>query len=222
MSVFVFICLECTGFCPGNKNAMGAKVFSITFDNGSAIFLNKTADDFGFKTGHRRKDYYDRILEYGHYWFLNKIPPVDRWHKSKLDNTKDDTDGYMYVLNIGDSNNSPIFEYTVHNLTLETSYEFSAYLTNIQKRGHDSNDPNILFQVNEIATAWHLANSSTGDIEESNPMTWKKYGVAFKASNASVVLRMISIHDDREGNNLAIDDIELRACSNQSSTSSTG
>jgi len=33
---------------------------------------------------------------------------------------------------------------------------------------------------------------------------------------------MISMKKDRDGNNLAIDDIELRACSNQSSTSSTG
>jgi len=187
MSVFLFICLECTGFCPDNKNATGAKVFSITFGNGSATFLNKTADDFGFKTGHKREGYYNYSMEHGHYWFLNEIPPVDRWHISKLDNTKDDKGGYMYVLNIGDSN-SPIFEYTVHNLTLGTFYEFSAYLTNIQKKKYNNDDPNILFQVNEIATERHLANSSTGDITESDPMTWKKYGVSFNASNASVVL----------------------------------
>ena len=221
MSVFLFICLECTGFCPDKKNAMGAKVFSITFGNGSAIILNKKANAFGFETGHKWED--DCNLDAGEYCFSNKVSNnKNSWHENAFDHTANDTGGYMYVLNIGDSNNSPIFEYTVHNLTLETFYEFSAYLTNIQKKEHSNDDPNILFRVNEFATARHLASSSTGDIEESDPMTWKKYGVSFKASNASVVLRMISIHDDQEGNNLAIDDIELRACSNQSSTNSTG
>ena len=140
------------------------------------------------------------------------------WHENAFDHTANDIDGYMYVLNVDDNNKySLIFKKRVDNLTVGVSYEFSAYLTNIRKPEHNSNDPNILFQVNEIA----IAKNSTGDIEESNPMTWKKYGVAFKAPNVSVILLMISMKKDRDGNNLAIDDIELRACSNQSSTSST-
>ena len=72
MSVFLFICLECTGFCPDNKNATGAKVFSITFGSGSATFLNKNASDFGFKTGHEWEN--DCKLDAGEYCFSNKVP----------------------------------------------------------------------------------------------------------------------------------------------------
>ena len=58
-----------------------------------------------------------------------------------------------------------------------------------------------------------LAQLITDDIPECNSMTWWKYGLSFVASNRSVVLLMISNATGGFGNDLAIDDIELRVWS---------
>ncbi|CAF5055374.1 unnamed protein product, partial [Rotaria socialis] len=58
-----------------------------------------------------------------------------------------------------------------------------------------------------------IANRSTGDIPECNNMTWSKHGISFSPTSSLVVLLMLSNVNQDNGNDLAIDDIELRLCS---------
>jgi hypothetical protein len=145
---------------------------------------------------------------------VNKIPSsFVEWHGGALDHTPNDVDGYMYFVNVGEIG-SQLFNSTVNDLDTGLRYEFSAYLTNIRKKGNDSKKPNIRFEVRTVTDQNDLlANLSTGDIPEYDNMTWSKYGLSFIALNSSAILLMISNVGKGKGNDLAIDDIELRVCS---------
>ncbi|CAF5219042.1 unnamed protein product, partial [Rotaria magnacalcarata] len=58
-----------------------------------------------------------------------------------------------------------------------------------------------------------IASKSTGDIPQCNNMTWSKHGISFSPTSSSVVILMLSNVNQSSGNDVAIDDIELRVCS---------
>jgi hypothetical protein len=149
---------------------------------------------------------------------VNAIPQLAiGWHSGALDHTKNDSGGYMYLVDVGEYD-SQLFKLTVNNLCIGLSYDFSAYLGNVFQKRWNAGKPNIRFEV-RTATVENrlLAQSNTGEIPEYNEMTWSKYGLSFEASISSVVLLMISnvgrLLPAILGNDIAIDDIELRVCS---------
>ncbi|CAF4947179.1 unnamed protein product, partial [Rotaria sp. Silwood1] len=144
--------------------------------------------------------------------FVLKVPNRQPWHANKLDHTMDGKNGYMFLVNVGNSGSS-LFDSKISNLCIGRRYEFSAYLANVRKPSPKSAKPNVRFEVRTTAANKHIiATKNTGDIVETNEMTWLKYGLSFVAKNSSVVLLMISNVKSTSGNNLAIDDIELRVC----------
>lgn len=215
------ICLDCTGFCPNNRNADGPIVFSITFGNGSSVCSKVNAATYNFKTNHNWKK--DCKLSPGEYCLSNKIQYSNtlQWHFGQSDHTENETNGCMYLLDVGEKGDI-IFEYVVHNLTVETFYEFSAYLANVQQPDHTCNEPNVRFSVREKTSKKDIAQTDTESILECANMTWKKYGLSFNAVASSVSLHMITNEGIATGNNLAIDDIQLRTCSNQSLNNFSG
>lgn len=61
-----------------------------------------------------------------------------------------------------------------------------------------------------------LAQLDSGNIpENTNVMTWQKYGLSFIATDSSINLLMISNAPGGGGNDLVIDDIALRVCSHE-------
>ncbi|CAF4704075.1 unnamed protein product, partial [Rotaria socialis] len=75
-------------------------------------------------------------------------------------------------------------------------------------------EPNIRFEVRAVHKKGDLiAQKSTGDIPVYQHMTWSKHGLSFVATSSSVVLLMISNVGGHPGNDLAIDDIQLRVSS---------
>jgi hypothetical protein len=80
-------------------------------------------------------------------------------------------------------------------------------------------NPNIRFEVRTATNENQLlAQFSTDDISEYDEVTWSKYGLSFNASSSSVVLLIVSnVEGIWRGNDLAIDDIELRVCSTDDS-----
>jgi hypothetical protein len=150
---------------------------------------------------------------------LNALPTNGPyWHGGALDYTVNDVGGYMYVLDLG-AYGSQLFNFTVNNLCIGVHYEFSAYLANVGKNIYNYAKPNIRFEVRTATVENHLLMQiSTGDIPEYGKMTWRKYGVSFIASSSSIVLLMISHVEGSIGNDLAVDDIQLRVCSTTNSS----
>jgi hypothetical protein len=198
----------------------------ITFGSGSDLYSSKTPSDFNFRTDHQQK--LPLPENDGQFSFVNTIPKgVDSWQDGVSDHTENDTGGYMFLVDMG-AHGTEIFSTNVHNLSIGLRYEFSAYLANIIRKDKlvSYPEPNILFEV-RTSTAENqlLAQLSTGDISKYDEMTWSKYGLSFVTPSSSVVLSLISNVQNLTsiGNDVAIDDIELRVCStNYSGNCSTG
>jgi hypothetical protein len=207
-----FISIESVGLCSEYGTTHGESVLLITFDSGLGTYSNKTPFDFNFSTSQQQK--VDPDINDGYFGFVNEVPnPYNAWHGGALDHTENDTNGYMYLVNIGE-NGSQLFSSTVSNLCSEVRYEFSSYLANLIPIQYTSIKPNIRFEVRTAATPnYLLAQFDTGDIPQYDNITWSKYGLSFIALSSSVVLLMISNVEQGYGNDLAIDDIELRVCS---------
>jgi hypothetical protein len=188
-------------------------VLLITFGSGSNEYSNKTPADFDFSTAHQQR--FEPFINDGMFGFVNAVPMHgDIWHGRVLDHTANDVNGYMFFVNVAHEH-TEIFNLTIGNLCTGLSYELSAYLANVftTVRSESAIKPNVLFQVLSPVIPGHiLAQLSTGDIPEYENMTWAKYGLSFIAPSSSVVLFMVSIARGGGGNDLAIDDIELRVC----------
>jgi hypothetical protein len=223
---FIFsIPIESVGLCSTNDTTDGKPLFSITFGSNSGQYSSETPSSFGFSTSHEQQ-FASQIAE-GMFGFVNLVP--ERKHEifdniwlngeknKEWDHTENDTGGYMYIVNVA-GGNSKLFRYTANYLCIGLRYEFSAYLANVLvKKWVDLGyllQPNIRFEVRTATNDNQLvAQFSTDDIPAYEKLTWSKYGLSFNASSTSVVLLMISNAGGGDGNDLAIDDIELRVCS---------
>lgn len=201
------------GICNSRNHTFDQdSIFLITFDAGSELCSNKTPAYFNFSTTYQQHVTKDCIPQGGFFSFSNSIPQhANVWHNESLDHTENDTNGYMYLVNVGAAKNI-IFSYNVTNLC-NTCYEFSAYMANIFKPSN-STKPNVRFEVRSADDEnVLLAQNSTGNISEYPIMNWHKYSVIFNASVSSVTLLLISNVKNDFGNDLVIDDIELKPCS---------
>jgi hypothetical protein len=184
----------------------------ITFGSGSDQYSRKTPSDFNFSTTYPQR--FQSSNDDGMFVFVNALPgDLSISHQGALDYTPNDVGGYMYYVKV-DKKYSQLFKYTITNLCIGQRYEFSTYLANALKKGNNLIKPNVRFEV-QAATAQNslFAQILTNDIPEDDKLTWRKYGLSFVASDSSIVLLMISQAGGGIGNNIAIDDIELRACS---------
>ena len=196
-----------------NSTNNGNSILLITFCSGRSDYSTKKPASFNFTTAHMPK--FGHAISDGHFALANGIPgPYRAWHHRQLDHTPNDTGGYMFILNVAKEKNSELFKSTVNGLHIGQCYEFSAYLANIVKKGYDRSKPNVRFEVRTSTVPKDiLAQTITGDIPDYDKMTWSKYGLSFIASSSSIVLLMLSNKKGSRGNDLAIDDIELRVCS---------
>jgi hypothetical protein len=224
INFLLFLSIESVGLCSDNGNTGGKSLFLITFGSGSGQYSKQTPSNFNFSTTHQQQ--FESPINDGMFGFVNAVPKrivwllfgsINVWHNEVLDHTENDKDGYMYLVNVGESDNQ-LFSLTVNDLFIGVRYEFSAYVGNVVKSGITgwvSVNPNIRFEV-RTATSENqlLAQFSTGGISEDTTMTWSKHGLSFVACTSSVVLLMISnVGGGLGGNDVAIDDIELRVCS---------
>ncbi len=222
---FIFsVPIESVGLSSINDTTDGKPLFSITFRSNSGQFSNEKPSSFGFSTSHQQQ--FASPIDEGMFGFVNLVPEkkmgiLNIWlygEKNKgWDHTENDINGYMYLVNVG-ANNSQIFRSTVNYLCIGLRYELSAYLANLiissATAFFPALKPNIRFEVRNATNENQLlAQFSTGDIPEYEKMTWLKHGLSFTATSSSVVLLMISNTEGGDGNDLAIDDIELRVFS---------
>ena len=70
--------------------------------------------------------------------------------------------------------------------------------------------------IQHIGRNLSVQRSSTGDLSEYENLTWSQHTLLFTVHNSSVTLAMATVGREEVGRDLAIDDIELRVCSNVS------
>ncbi|CAF2065105.1 unnamed protein product [Rotaria magnacalcarata] len=207
--------IQSVDVCSKHENDTYGSLFFITFGSGSDRFSSKTASDFNFTTNLKKESWSN--FKPGAYAFVNSVPSslTVLWHNAAKDHTTNDTDGYMYLADLGKAGEQ-IFNYQINNLCVGMSYELSAYMTNVMRETWwpSVTEPNIRFEVRAMKENGDLiAQKSTGDIPIYKHMTWSKHGLSFVAKSSSIVLLMISNVDGHWGNDLAIDDIQLRVSS---------
>jgi hypothetical protein len=213
ISFVFFISIESVGLCSNNDITNSKPLLLITFGSGSDQYSTKTPSSFNFSTNPQQR--FESPIEDGWFGFVNIVPNYnDNWHVGALDHTPNDgNNGYMYFVNVA-GNNSLIFNFTINDLCIGLAYEFYAYVANVATKQSNLFRPDILFQV-RTATVENclLAQLITGNIPDYDNMTWSKHSLSFIAASRSVVLLIISNSRENWGNDLAIDDIELRVCS---------
>lgn len=143
---------------------------------------------------------------------VNSIPANrPAWLNGSRDHSGN-TGGYMFFVN---ANLQPgqFYNGTVTNLTIGVQYQFSVWAANVVKAGNNLLPPQVLFEVRSLGAGnVLLAQINSGPISEYNNLTWKQYGLSFVAPTTSVVLLMISNAPGGNGNDLVLDDIQLRRC----------
>lgn len=184
-------------------------IVKITFESGPNQFSSATPADFNFQTTYQQR--YEPTVEDGQYAFVNEIYNHynNAWHTGAKDHTGD-AGGYMFLVN-ANFQAGIFYNGTFNDLCVGLRYEFSVYLANIcQPSGRLTS--NVKFQVRSGDGNSLLTELDTGVIPESATLTWNKYDLPFIATSSSVNLLMIFNVNGGNGNDIVIDDIELRVC----------
>ena len=197
--------------CPDQQINDNKPLLFLSFDLGSETYSNKTPAYFNFTTTYIQS--FGSIAGEKVFSFINIVPEnSNAWHTGALDHTENDTNGYMMLINFG-SDREDILNMTVSNLCVGSYYLFSVYMANIVRQLNIS-EPQVMLEVgNRTVGNESLTKCSTQAISEYESMTWTKYSLPFRASSTSIILLITSYFGAPYGDDLAIDDIELRACS---------
>ena len=192
------------GFCGGNS---GDPIFTEDFGAGTVdgpalpfgtTFYNYTTGTptDGDYTISSTTDYYDWI--------------------SIQDHTPGDTNGKSFIVNASFTAGE-FYQRAVTGLCENTSYEFSAWLVNLQSVGSCEGNGipvNVRFQIWDETDTNLLAQGDTGSIDARANADWEQYALVFKTEpgQTSVILKMRNNSNGGCGNDLAIDDIVFKSC----------
>src|SRR5580698_2032969 len=136
------------------------------------------------------------------------------WHNLTTDRAGN-PNGYMMIINAS-YQPSIFFTQVANGLCPSTTYEFAAYIVNLDLPNVCSGapiPPNIVFSI-ETADGTPIKSDTTGPIPPTSDIEWKPYSVFFTtpANTTSVIVKMFNTAAGGCGNDLALDDITFRAC----------
>jgi gliding motility-associated-like protein len=208
------------GFCTGSK---GAAVFNENFGNGTTYGppLPAGFTNYPFVAGAPND---------GFYTLYNNTNLYSTWHNS-LDHTPDASNGpngKALIVNANAGTSGDFYKRTVTGLCINTTFEFSAWLMNVYNPGSGfcgaGQIPiNVRFEIWNDTETVLLGSGNTGNITGSFSPNWQQFALVFTTtSQTTVVLKMKNNGLGGCGNDLAIDDIEFRACGNLTTITSPG
>ena len=207
--VSFFLRLAPLPLCLDNETLVVEPIVKVTFGSGVPQFSSATPADFDFETTYEQD--LTPPIEDGNYTFVNEIYNHynNAWHTGAKDHTGDQG-GYMFLVNAG-FEPGVFYKGSVSNLCPGLRYEFSVYLANLcQPSGRL--DPSVRFQVRSADDDDLLIQLDTGLVPKDATLTWRQYGFSFITPSSSVNLYIISNTPGGNGNDIVIDDIELRVC----------
>ncbi len=162
----------------------------------------------------------------GYYTVRNRTDScfVNGWYSLPADHTGD-PNGYFMLINAS-VQPSAFYLDTVRGLCSNTTYEFAAWVLNILRPSSCSgngNQPNLTFSI-EKTDGSLLQSYNSGNIPTQNSPTWQQFGFFFNTALGvtDIVIRIVNNSPGGCGNDLAMDDITLRACGPQLISSIAG
>jgi len=187
-------------FCTGS---LGDNIFT-DGDFGSGSSNNLPSDANGYAPSYNYQP--NPPPNDGFYTITNNTSPWGSFAASSWVNSGDnsnDPDGYMMVINASFAPGI-FYENTVDDLCENTLYQFSADVLNLMQSGGIK--PNIDFLIDGVV------QYSTGDVPVNG--SWNNYGFTFTSApgTSSLTLAIRNNAPGGQGNDLAIDNIEFRAC----------
>lgn len=206
------------GFCTGSK---GEAIFSENFGNGTNYgpALPAGTTNYNFVVGNPND---------GSYTLFYRTNLYTTWHYS-LDHTPDDTNGTngkALIVNANANTSGDFYKRIVTGLCVNTTFEFSAWVMNVYNPlsgfcGSNEIPINVRFEIWNDTETVLLGSGDTGNLMGTASPIWQQYALVFTTVNeTSVVLKMKNNGLGGCGNDLAIDDIEFRACGDLTTISS--
>lgn len=136
----------------------------------------------------------------------------DRWIFVSEDHTAGDKSGKMMLINASERP-ATFFIYAVKNVTPNSHYEFSVWITNVCRTASECvpNPPNITFTIQDM-DGKQLAKFRTGFVSQTGYVNWKRYSGEFLVPMGvnSIVIKLDDETNGGCGNDFAIDDLMLR------------
>jgi hypothetical protein len=179
---------------------------------------NNTSDPSVKTTGISQVENYTYSLTlygYGTYTIAKTSAPFyyPEWHKDIDDHTypNDITRGYLAGFD-GSEAPGQFYKTQIDGLCSGTNLYFSLWISNILKLTKSPHTPRQIFIV-EDSNENVLAHYYTDIPNDGNP-TWKQYGFRFTVPNgqSSIILKIVNNGAGSDGNDFAMDDIEIRLC----------
>ncbi len=196
------------------SGSLGDPVVNVNFGTGSGFTSLPTAAS-GASTTYNNVS--NNCPNDGNYAVTNSTSGCfgNSWFTLTEDHTPGDANGRMAIFNASYTVGE-FYRQTVSGLCGSTTYEFAAWMANILTSiacGSAGIDPNLTFRIESLSGTL-LGSYSTGNITESNTLTWKQYGFVFTTppSQTQVILKIINNAPGGCGNDLALDDITFRPC----------
>ncbi len=137
------------------------------------------------------------------------------WYGVPTDHTPDDVDGNMMVVN-GAHSAGAFYQQAVSGLCPGTRYELSVWVLNILKARICGTPlvPNLVVTI-ENNDNQALITETIGRVEVADKPIWQRYSVLFTApkTTENLVLKLVNMEGRYGcGNDMAVDDIQLRQC----------
>jgi gliding motility-associated-like protein len=214
---------QISSLCP---NTALAPVFKQDFGQGVSSAYTSTAaagsTNYGFGS----------VGTDGNYIITPLVENANKGDWTKGGDHTGNTNGNMFLVNAG-GGNSIFFKQTVSGLCTGSSYNFSAWLANVNTPntigicGAGYVYPKVIFNIKDLLGNI-LGTLNTGNLPLSpnnGPVNWQQYGFQFTlpGGTTSLVLEMVDFYGGTAacGNDLALDDIVFSACTPQTYVSLT-
>lgn len=137
------------------------------------------------------------------------------WYALASDHTAEDVDGNMLIVN-GANTPGVFYQQPVTGLCGGTSYEISFWALNLLKPGicPDPIVPNLTVNI-DTKDGQTLSSTVIGSIDLASQPTWRRYSALFTAPKTTeeLVIKLMNLKGDFGcGNDMVIDDIQVRQC----------
>ncbi len=205
------------GLCP---NTALAPVFKQDFGQGASSSSTSSAapGSTNYNFGNVGTD--------GNYIITPRVENANKNDWTRGGDHTGNTNGNMFLVNAG-GGNSIFFQQTVSGLCSGSSFNFTAWIANVNTPNTQGicNPglvyPKVIFNIKDPFGAV-LGTYTTGLLPlspNSGPVNWQQYGFQFSlpSGTSSVILEMVDFHGGGAacGNDVALDDIVFTACTPQ-------
>lgn len=168
----------------------------------------------------------------GKYTIYRRTNQYSSWHNSPdhtPDTEIDGTDGKCLIINAS-SIAGEFYKRTVTGLCDNTDFEFSSWVINLYNpipiscNGGIGKPIDLTFEIWNVTETLLIRSGSTMPIASTATPVWSQYGLTFTTlpGQTDVVLKIKNNGTGGCGNDLALDDISFRACSDFSKITSPG